>query len=130
MSFFPLGGELIDLSDRNNLGGSGGGGQPQPVGFIGYPPAPALPTFPMPPANSPFNYPTPPGGGFNHGGAGGSGGGGFLNENTISASAPPAFNYNIPPNSTQQQSPMSMEKNDLNINAKFLRVWIVIRTII
>lgn len=90
---------LIDLSDRNNLGGggSGGGGSggtPQPPGFVGYPQAPALPPMPMPPTNAPFNYPN----------MGGFGGGG--------ATAPP-FNYNIPPN---------QEKKDLNINTHFLNV--------
>lgn len=91
---------LIDLSDRNNLGGGGGGGTPQPVGFIGYPQAPALPQMPMPPTNAPFNYPN----------MGGGGGGGM---SSGSASAPPAFNYNIPPN---------QEKKDLNINTHFLNV--------
>lgn len=89
-------GMLIDLSDRNNLGGSGGGA-PQPPGFIGYPQAPALPPMPMPPTNMPFNYPN----------MGGGGGGGM---SSGSASAPP-FNYNIPPN---------QEKKDLNINTDFL----------
>jgi len=89
----PSDGMLIDLSDRNNLGG---GGTPQPPGFIGYPQAPALPSMPMPPTNMPFNYPNM---------GGGSGGGGS------SASAPPPFNYNIPPN---------QEKKDLNINTHFL----------
>lgn len=42
-------GVLIDLSDKNNLGG--GGGMPQPPGFIGYPQAPGLPP------HVPFNYP-------------------------------------------------------------------------
>lgn len=47
---------LIDLSDRNNLGG---GGMPQPPGFLGYPPPPALPGFPNAPT-APFNYPVSP----------------------------------------------------------------------
>lgn len=93
---FILDGMLIDLSDRNNLGGGGSGGTPQPPGFIGYPHAPALPPMPMPPTNVPFNYPNM---------GGGSSGGG--------ASAPPPFNYNIPPN---------QEKKDLNINTHFLNV--------
>lgn len=88
---------LIDLSDRNNLGGGGSGGMPQPPGFIGYPQAPALPAMPMPPTNAPFNYPNM---------GGGVGGGG-------ASSAPPPFNYNIPPN---------QEKKDLNINTHFLNV--------
>lgn len=46
---------LIDLSDRNNLGG---GGMPQPPGFLGYPPPPALPGFANAPT-APFNYPPP-----------------------------------------------------------------------
>lgn len=49
-------GVLIDLSDRNNLGGPGGpsggmGGMYQPPGFIGYPQAPMLPP------QFPFSYP-------------------------------------------------------------------------
>lgn len=40
-------GILIDLSDKNNLGG---GGILQPLGFIGYPQPPALPHIP-------FGYP-------------------------------------------------------------------------
>lgn len=43
---------LIDLSDRNNLGG----GMPQPPGFLGYPQPPPLPGFPNAPT-APFNYP-------------------------------------------------------------------------
>lgn len=97
-------GVLIDLSDRNNLGGGGSsGGTPQPPGFIGYPHAPSLPAMPMPPTSAPFNYPNMGGGGS------GSGGGGM---SSGSASAPP-FNYNIPPN---------QEKKDLNINTHFLNV--------
>lgn len=45
---------LIDLSDRNNLGG--GGGMPQPPGFVGYPQPPVLPEFPNAPT-APFSYP-------------------------------------------------------------------------
>lgn len=46
---------LIDLSDKNNLGGSGSdGGVPQPPGFVGFPHPPELP--PQGP-NQPFNYP-------------------------------------------------------------------------
>lgn len=96
---------LIDFSDRNNLNGGGGGGMPQPAGFIGYPQPPQLPMMPDPPMNRPFNYPQPPPG--NQGG--GSGGG---------ASAPP-FSYNIPPNGSPSDYP---EKKDLNINSNFVRV--------
>jgi hypothetical protein len=50
---------LIDLSDRNNLGGGGGsGGMPAPPGFYGYPQPPPLPAMTMmdtPPP--PFSYP-------------------------------------------------------------------------
>lgn len=51
---------LIDLSDRNNLGGGGGaaGGFPAPPGFFGYPQPPPLPPmaneYPRP---APFDYP-------------------------------------------------------------------------
>lgn len=108
-------GFLIDLSgEKNNLGGNNGpgGSIPQPFGFVGYPqppPLPQMPQMPDPPSAKPFNY-GPPGGGF--------GGGGFQ---PGSASAPPPFNYNIPPNSHQQQ-PQNPEKKDLNINSNFLRV--------
>lgn len=96
---------LIDLSDKNNLSGGGGGGYgvPQPAGFIGYPPAPALPQFPMPSSTIPFNYPSGPSG--NEGGSCGGGGG---------APQPP-FSYNIPPN-----APPMDEKKDLNINTDFV----------
>lgn len=101
-------GMLIDLSDRNNLGGGGSGGgggsaQPQPAGFIGYPLAPNLPSMPMPPSNQPFSYPS----------GGGSGGTGSLS----GPSAP--FNYNIPPN-PQSTAPSQPEKKDLN--TEFLKV--------
>ncbi|KAL1514166.1 hypothetical protein ABEB36_003470 [Hypothenemus hampei] len=70
-------GLLIDLSsdNRNNLGG-GGGGLPQPPGFVGYPQPPAFPSLLDPPA---FSYP--------HIGP----------EKSDGPSAPPPFNYNIPP---------------------------------
>lgn len=42
---------LIDLSDRNNLGGI-----PQPPGFLGYPQPPTIPEFPNAPT-APFSYP-------------------------------------------------------------------------
>lgn len=107
-------GFLIDLSGsgKNNLGGNDGpgGSIPQPFGFVGYPqppPLPQMPQMPDPPTSKPFNY-GPPGGGF---------GGGYP---AGSASAPPPFNYNIPPN--PQQPPQNPEKKDLNINSNFLRV--------
>ncbi|KAM7358081.1 increased sodium tolerance 1-like protein isoform 2-T2 [Cochliomyia hominivorax] len=90
---------LIDLADRNNLGG--GGGAPPQMGFIGYPTVPPLPHMPEPPTNKPFNYP-PFGGG---GGAAapplpyGGGPGGAV-----------PFNYNIPPTSP----PTNNEHKDLN----------------
>lgn len=43
---------LIDLSDRNNLGG---GGVPAPPGFFGYPQPPPLPVMDQQPV--PFSYP-------------------------------------------------------------------------
>ncbi|XP_030754895.1 IST1 homolog isoform X2 [Sitophilus oryzae] len=65
---------LIDLSDRNNLGG--GGGIPQPPGFVGYP---QPPSFPAPnPDLVPFSYPTLP-------------------EKGGPSAPPPSFSYNIPP---------------------------------
>ena len=99
-------GMLIDLSDKNNLGGGGSGGgggsaQAGPPGFIGYPPAPNLPMMPMPPTNLPFNYPS-------------------SNPACGSNSLPSApFNYNIPPNAVPSGVP---EKKDLNINTNFLQV--------
>ncbi|XP_073843575.1 increased sodium tolerance 1-like protein isoform X3 [Musca autumnalis] len=85
---------LIDLSDRNNLGGSG---EPPQMGFIGYP---SLPPMPSVPNNKPFNYPPPYGGG----GGGGSAaaplpyGGPPVAGGGPAAGGPPPFNYNIPPN--------------------------------
>ncbi|XP_013103601.2 IST1 homolog isoform X2 [Stomoxys calcitrans] len=98
---------LIDLSDRNNLGGSG---QPPEMGFIGYP---SLPPMPAVPNNKPFNYPPPYGGG-------GGGGGGFaaapLPYGGVpgpamggAAGGPPPFSYNIPPTATPNN-----EIKDLN----------------
>ncbi|XP_054733411.1 IST1 homolog isoform X4 [Anastrepha obliqua] len=75
---------LIDLSDRNNLGGDGAVGPPPQMGFIGYP---ALPPLPDPPAAKPFNYPPP------YGPGPGSGGGSA----TYGAPPPQPFAYNIPP---------------------------------
>ncbi|KAF7279447.1 increased sodium tolerance 1-like protein isoform X2 [Rhynchophorus ferrugineus] len=68
---------LIDLTDKNNLGG-GGGGLPQPPGFVGYP---QPPTFPVPPPINPvpFSYPTLP------------------SEKQGPTAPPPSFSYNIPP---------------------------------
>lgn len=105
-------GMLIDLSDRNNLGGGGAGGggggypAPQPAGFIGYPQAPQLPPMPMVPSHVPFSYPAP-------------------GSASAQPSAPPPFNYNIPPNMPGSNScppGTNMEKKDLNINSQFLRV--------
>ncbi|XP_055373369.1 IST1 homolog isoform X2 [Condylostylus longicornis] len=95
---------LIDLSDKNNLGG---GPQPPQMGFIGYPQPPQLPNLPEPPNMKPFNYP-----GFGNGGGGGNG-------NTV-PNAP--FAYNIPPNVTVPENPQENvpEKKDLNINTKFI----------
>uniref|UniRef100_A0A8W7P315 IST1 homolog n=1 Tax=Anopheles coluzzii TaxID=1518534 RepID=A0A8W7P315_ANOCL len=115
------GGVLIDLADKNNLdggsggasggsgsgnrggggggsGGSGGGAVTSPpnVGFVAYPPA--IPQLPVVPPTVPFQYPAGPSG--QHFGA---------------ASAPPPFNYNIPPNSSEKE-----EIKDLNINSNFL----------
>lgn len=51
---------LLDIGERNdtnNLGG-GGGGMPQPPGFIGFPQPPLLPVNPgMGGGYTPFNYP-------------------------------------------------------------------------
>ncbi|XP_039965194.1 IST1 homolog isoform X3 [Bactrocera neohumeralis] len=83
---------LIDLSDRNNLGGGGAVGPPPQMGFIGYP---SLPPLPDPPAAKPFNYPPPYGQGSEAGGANGG-------------HPQHPFSYNIPP--TQS----SYEQKDLN----------------
>ncbi|XP_018785854.1 PREDICTED: IST1 homolog isoform X7 [Bactrocera latifrons] len=83
---------LIDLSDRNNLGGGGAVGPPPQMGFIGYP---SLPPLPDPPVAKPFNYPPPYGQGSEAGGAGGG-------------HPQHPFSYNIPP--TQS----SYEQKDLN----------------
>ncbi|KAK9869825.1 hypothetical protein WA026_003554 [Henosepilachna vigintioctopunctata] len=64
---------LIDLSDKNNLGG---GGMPHPPGFLGYPQPPSVPDFPP----VPFNYPDLKG---------------PLEDQPTAP--PPAFSYNIPP---------------------------------
>lgn len=82
---------LIDLQDKNNLGG--GGGPAPPMGFVGFPQPPALPVLPQPPSNAPFNYPPP-------GGSSGGASGGYPT---------PPFNYNIPAYPTLDQ-----EKNDFN----------------
>uniref|UniRef100_A0A1B0G3W3 IST1 homolog n=1 Tax=Glossina morsitans morsitans TaxID=37546 RepID=A0A1B0G3W3_GLOMM len=85
---------LIDLSDRNNLGGKGSSVPPQ-MGFIGYPTVPPLPQMPPPPSNKPFNYPP-------YAGAKGAG------ENSNQS----PFNYNIPPTTSPTQ--IINEKKDLN----------------
>lgn len=96
---------LIDLQDRNNLGG---GGPAPPMGFVGFPQPPALPVMPQPPSHVPFNYPQP---GNSSGGA------------SAGYQAPP-FNYNIP-----AYPPLDQEKNDLDthfqsvcIHRKFILV--------
>lgn len=70
---------LIDFSNTNNLGG---GGIPQPPGFVGFPLPPALPNVPM----NPYPYKMPDE---------------KINNDlapNMGPSAPPgAFNYNIPP---------------------------------
>ncbi|XP_044751621.1 IST1 homolog isoform X1 [Coccinella septempunctata] len=69
---------LIDLSDKNNLGG---GGMPHPPGFLGYPQPPAIPDFPP----VPFEYP---------------------GTNTVEGqptAPPPAFSYNIPPSEENKE---------------------------
>lgn len=94
---------LIDLSDRNNLGGKGSSVPPQ-MGFIGYPTVPPLPQMPPPPSNKPFNYPPY---------AGAKGAGGNSNQSP--------FNYNIPPTTSPTQ--IIDEKKDLNtqfINVSWL----------
>lgn len=94
---------LIDLSDRNNLGG---GAVPPQMGFVGYPSVPPLPQMPDPPGYKPFNYPPPPP-------SGGGGGGAAETTSAGGNSVPKPFNYNILPNSNN-------EKKDLNINTDFL----------
>ncbi|EFA04455.2 IST1 homolog isoform X3 [Tribolium castaneum] len=71
---------LIDLSDKNNLGG--GGGYPAPLGFLGYPQPPPLPAMVDPPP-APFSY--PPSKDQN------------WNAPSNPSAPPPAFSYNIPP---------------------------------
>lgn len=73
---------LIDLSDRNNLGG-GGGGMPQPPGFVGFPQPPPLPNlvdpFPYHPNEKDLNIMGP-------------------------SAPPPAFSYNIPPGDDKESN--------------------------
>ncbi|KRT86283.1 hypothetical protein AMK59_551, partial [Oryctes borbonicus] len=81
-------GVLIDLSDKNNLGGGGG----VPIGFIGYPQPPQLPQ------QSPFNYPPLD-----------NKSGGFAIPNNPSAPNPNVpygapFSYNIPPGGESKES--------------------------
>ncbi|KAI4464947.1 ist1 family member [Holotrichia oblita] len=79
-------GVLIDLSDKNNLGGI-----PQPLGFIGYPQPPQLP-YP-----APFSYPPLD-----------NTSGGFVTPSNPSApgSLPHGggFSYNIPPGAESKES--------------------------
>ncbi|XP_044266088.1 IST1 homolog isoform X2 [Tribolium madens] len=82
---------LIDLSDKNNLGG-GSGGYPAPFGFLGYPQPPPLPAMTMmdtPPA-APFHY--PPSKDQN------------WNAPSDPSAPPPAFSYNIPPGDEGKES--------------------------
>ncbi|XP_022913611.1 IST1 homolog isoform X2 [Onthophagus taurus] len=86
-------GMLIDLSDKNNLGG----GNVYPPGFIGYPQPPPLPL------QGPFNYP-PMGGNIpDQGGFVGP-----LNPSAPSSSNNPPygapFSYNIPPGAESKES--------------------------
>lgn len=87
---------MIDLSDRNNLGGGVAVGPPPQMGFIGYP---SLPPLPDPPAAKPFNYPPP----YGQGSEGGVSG---ISTNGVHPQHP--FSYNIPP--TQS----GYEQKDLN----------------
>lgn len=109
---------LIDLSDRNNLGGSG---EPPQMGFIGYPSLPPLPTVPN---NKPFNYPPPYGGGSGGGSAAAPlpYAGPSAATGGAAAGGPPPFSYNIPPNVTASGGPNN-EVKDLNtefINVSFV----------
>nr|CAH7744484.1 unnamed protein product [Callosobruchus chinensis] len=71
---------LIDLSNSNNLGG---GGMPQPPGFLGFPQPPPLPNL-----LEPFAYPPPQ-----------------SRDSSAGPSAPPAaFSYNIPPGDEQKEN--------------------------
>ncbi|XP_045470491.1 IST1 homolog isoform X2 [Harmonia axyridis] len=70
---------LIDLSDKNNLGG---GGMPHPPGFLGYPQPPAFPDFPA----VPFEYP-----------------GAKAPSEGPPTAPPPAFSYNIPPSDENKE---------------------------
>lgn len=83
----PLGldGMLIDLQDKNNLGGRGGGngGASLPMGFRDFPMPPALPVLPNAP--KPFDY------------------------GPSSSNSNPPFNYNISPYPN-----VDNEKKDLN----------------
>lgn len=111
-------GQLIDFHDRNNLGGGGNGGAPQPLGFIDFPQPPTLPVMPPLPHHAPFNYPPPP-----PGGPGGSNNGGAC---AGAGFCPPTapFNYNIPP-----YPQIDPEKKDLNINNQFLSVSALLNSI-
>ncbi|XP_066150697.1 IST1 homolog isoform X4 [Euwallacea fornicatus] len=74
---------LIDLfSDKNNLGGGGNGGLPQPPGFVGFPQPPYPPNL-----DHPAFYPN------------------LVPEKAGGPSAPPpSFNYNIPPDEHKESN--------------------------
>ncbi|XP_975783.1 IST1 homolog isoform X5 [Tribolium castaneum] len=86
---------LIDLSDKNNLGG--GGGYPAPLGFLGYPQPPPLPAMVDPPP-APFSY--PPSKDQN------------WNAPSNPSAPPPAFSYNIPPADEGKESNTDFMNND------------------
>ncbi|XP_018569365.1 IST1 homolog isoform X3 [Anoplophora glabripennis] len=86
---------LIDLSNSNDLGG--GGGMPQPPGFLGYPQPPPLPHLMDPDVPGPFGY-TPP------------------NKDFGGPSAPPpSFSYNIPPGLGDEKKESNTDYSDHNL---------------
>ncbi|KAF4520451.1 hypothetical protein B566_EDAN004023 [Ephemera danica] len=107
---------LIDFNnDRNNLGG-GGGGMPEPAGFVGFPQPPHLPNMgPGPSDFQPFNYP--------HGSSMSEKGGaaGFVQPPPLPSQGPnapyvmpaPTLSYNIPPN--HAMGPVGPSVKELNI---------------